>query len=132
MRDTIEERMAVESLEAVLINFDADFQSDYIETVNASQGTGAHSYVPKKLDLDLKNRPSPPTKPSIEEPPLLELKQLPSHLRYVYLGTNNTLSVILATDLNEEQVQEVIKVLRRYKRAIGWTIADIIGIHLGI
>ncbi|KAK4733817.1 hypothetical protein R3W88_008078 [Solanum pinnatisectum] len=89
---------------------------------------GAHSYALEKLDLDLKNRPSPPVKPSIEEPSVLELKQLPNHLRYVFLGTNNTLPIILAADLNEEQVQEVMKVLRRYKRAIGWTITDIIGI----
>ncbi|KAK4731478.1 hypothetical protein R3W88_024466 [Solanum pinnatisectum] len=80
---------------------------------------GAHSYAPKKLDLDLKNRPSPPAKRSIEKPPVLELKQLPSHLRYVFLVSNNTLRVILNANLNKEQVKEVITVLRRYKRAIG-------------
>ncbi|XP_049368422.1 uncharacterized protein LOC125833322 [Solanum verrucosum] len=96
------------------------------------RGMGAHSYVPKKLELDLKNRPSSPAKPSIEELPVLELKQLPSHFRYVFLGTNNTLIVILAANLIEEKVQEIIKVLRRYKWAIGWTIADIIGIPPGI
>ncbi|XP_015158401.1 uncharacterized protein [Solanum tuberosum] len=133
MRVPIEERMVVETLAAMLMNFDADFWSDYIETVNALQGMGAHSYAPKKLGLDLKNRPSPPAKPSIQErAPVLELKQLPNHHMYVFLGTNNTLPVILAADVNEEQVQEVIKVLRRYKRAIGWTIADIIGIPPGI
>ncbi|XP_049349302.1 uncharacterized protein LOC125813870 [Solanum verrucosum] len=109
----IEERMAVETLVAVLMNFEADFWSDYVEIVNALQGMGAHSYAPKKLDLDLKNRPIPPAKPSIEEPPVLELKQLPNHLRYVFLRTNNTLPVILAADLNDEQVQVVIKVLIR-------------------
>ena len=69
--------------------------------MNALQGMGAHFYAPKKLDLDLKNRPSPQAKPYIEESPVLELKQLPSHLRYVFLGTNNTLPVILAADLND-------------------------------
>ena len=48
------------------------------------------------------------------------------------MGTNNTLHVILAADLNDEQVHEVIKVLIKYKKAIGWTIADIIRIPLGI
>ncbi|XP_049400065.1 uncharacterized protein LOC125864194 [Solanum stenotomum] len=132
MKVPIEERMAVETLAAVLMNFDDDFRSDYVETVNALHGMGAHSFAPKKLDLDLKNRSSPPVKPSTEEPPVLELKQLPNHLRYVFLGTTNTLPMILAADLNEEQVKEVITVLRRYKRAIGWTIADIIGIPPGI
>ncbi|KAK4731638.1 hypothetical protein R3W88_024626 [Solanum pinnatisectum] len=131
MGASIEERIAIETLVAVLMNFE-DFRSDYVETVNALQGMGEHSYAPKKLDLELKNMPSPPAKPSIEETPVLELKQLPYHLRYVFLGTNNTLFVILAADLNDEQVQAVIKVLIRYKRAIGWTIADIIGIPPGI
>ncbi|XP_049397296.1 uncharacterized protein LOC125861441 [Solanum stenotomum] len=118
MRVPIEERMVVETLTAVLMNFDVDFLSNYIETVNALQGMGAHSYAPKKLDLDLKNRPSPPAKPSIEEAPVLELKQLPNHLRYVFLGTNNTLPMILAANLNEEQVQEVIKVLKNTKEPL--------------
>ncbi|XP_049372491.1 uncharacterized protein LOC125837400 [Solanum verrucosum] len=132
MGASIKERLAVETLTAVLMNFETDFRSDYVETVNALQCMGAHYYAPKKLDLDLKNRSSPPAKPSIEEPPVLELKQLPSHLRYVFLGANNTSPVILVADLNDERVQAVIKVLIRYKRAIGWTIADIIGIPLGI
>ncbi|KAK4715892.1 hypothetical protein R3W88_014230 [Solanum pinnatisectum] len=88
--ETIEERMTVETLVAMMMNFEADFRSDYVETANALQGMGAHSYALKKLDLDLKNMPTPPAKSSIEEPPVLELKQLPSHLRYVFLGTNNT------------------------------------------
>jgi len=48
------------------------------------------------------------------------------------LGANNTLPVILAANLNDEYVQAVIKLLIRYKRAIGWTIVDIIGIPLDI
>ncbi|XP_049372553.1 uncharacterized protein LOC125837492 [Solanum verrucosum] len=93
MGATIEKRLDVETLAAVLMNFEADFRSDYVETVNALQGMGAHPNAPKKLDLDLKNMPSPQAKPSIEEPLLLELKQLPTHLRYLFLGANNTLPV---------------------------------------
>uniref|UniRef100_M1DA48 Integrase core domain containing protein n=1 Tax=Solanum tuberosum TaxID=4113 RepID=M1DA48_SOLTU len=67
MGTTIEERLAVETLAAVLMNFEADFWTDYMETMNVLQGMRTHSYAPKKLDLDMKNRPSPPVKPSIEE-----------------------------------------------------------------
>ncbi|KAK4737631.1 hypothetical protein R3W88_001328 [Solanum pinnatisectum] len=59
MRVPIEERMVVETLAAVLMNFEVDFQSDYVETVNALQGMGAQSCAPKKLDLDLQTRPNP-------------------------------------------------------------------------
>jgi len=94
MGATIEERLAVETFASVVMNYEANFRSDYVETMNTLKGMGAHSYPPKKLDLDLKNRPSPPAKPSIEEPPVLELKQLPIHLRYLFLGANNTLPMI--------------------------------------
>ena len=36
----------------------------------------------------------PPAKPSIEKAPKFELKVLPSHLRYVFLGTSDTLPII--------------------------------------
>ncbi|XP_047256170.1 uncharacterized protein LOC124888930 [Capsicum annuum] len=60
-----------------------------------------YSYALKKLDLDLKNRPSPPVKPSIKEPPMLDLKKLPSHLWFVFFSSGNTLPVIIAADLSE-------------------------------
>ena len=40
--------------------------------------------------------------------------------------------VIIASDLKEQQVESLVKVLKRFKRAIGWTIVDIIGIPPGI
>ncbi|XP_038882389.1 uncharacterized protein LOC120073658 [Benincasa hispida] len=39
-------------------------------------------------------------KPSLEEPPVLELKPLPVHLKYAYLGSNDTLPVIISASLN--------------------------------
>ncbi|KAA3477750.1 Aspartic peptidase [Gossypium australe] len=41
--------------------------------------------------------------PSTEEPPKLELKILPSHLKYVYLGNSSTLPVIVSVELTEHQ-----------------------------
>ena len=76
----------------------------------------------------MQHRESPPAKPSIEEAPKLDLKALPPHLRYVLLGKGDTLPVIISSDLNMQQVECLVEVLKRFKRAIGWTIADIIGI----
>ena len=53
-------------------------------------------------------------------------------MKYAFLGPNNTLPVIIAADLQQEQVAALTSVLRRFKRAIGWSIADIIGIPPGI
>ena len=80
----------------------------------------------------MKNRESPPVKPSIKEAPKLDLKALPPHLMYEFLGKGDTLPVIIASDMNKQQVESLVKVLKRFKRAIGWTIADIIGIPPGI
>lgn len=70
----IVEKMVVKTLVAVLMNYYAYLKVDYIEIVNDLRVMGENSYSPKKFDLDLKNRSSPQEKPSIEEPPLLELK----------------------------------------------------------
>ncbi|XP_052299705.1 uncharacterized protein LOC107175370 [Citrus sinensis] len=60
--------------------------------------------------------------------PTLELKPLPEHLQYIYLGENETLPVIITKTLTPVQQEKLIRVLRDHKTAIGWTIADIKGI----
>ncbi|XP_021991947.1 uncharacterized protein LOC110888746 [Helianthus annuus] len=49
------------------------------------------------------------TKPSLEEPPKLELKDLSSHLKYAFLGDNDTLPVIIASNLELVQEQALLK-----------------------
>ena len=51
-----------------------------------------------------------------------------THLMYVFLGRDNTLPVIIAADLNGQQVECLVALFKRFKRSIGGTIADIIGI----
>ena len=58
----------------------------------------------------------------------MELKPLPSHLHYAYLGSSETLPVIISADLSELQEEKLLRVLREHKRAIGWTMSDIRGI----
>ena len=113
------------------MNYDNDCIEEY-ESLVAVLDRGDVQFKPKKYELNMKNRESPPAKPSIEEAPKLELKSLPPHLRYEFLGNGDTLPVIIASDLNEQQVESLVKVLKRFKRAIGWTIVDIIGIPSGI
>ncbi|KAJ9543738.1 LOW QUALITY PROTEIN: hypothetical protein OSB04_023445 [Centaurea solstitialis] len=76
--------------------------------------------------LDFKNRPS--QLPSIVQPPELELKPLPSHLKYAYLLEDEKLPVIISSKLNLDQERKLLDLLRDHKRALGWTIADIRGI----
>ncbi|KAK8923616.1 hypothetical protein KSP39_PZI019737 [Platanthera zijinensis] len=67
-------------------------------------------------------------KPSIMEPPQLELKPLPSNLKYAFLGEDKTLPVIIDASLEQSKEDELLEVLKKYKGAMGWTIADIQGI----
>ena len=66
--------------------------------------------------------------PSVEQPPTLELKPLPSHLKYVYLERDGKLPIIISALLTNEHEQKLLQVIKDHKRAIGWTLADIPGI----
>ncbi|CAM8987225.1 unnamed protein product [Rhodiola kirilowii] len=66
--------------------------------------------------------------PSIVQAPKVELKPLPDHLKYVYLGENGTLPVIIKNGLEMDQERRLIEVLSRHKMAIGWTLGDLRGI----
>ena len=82
------------------------------------------SWQPKVIPLPLSS--SPP--PSAVEPPKLELKPLPDTLKYAFLGSSETLPVIIASDLDDLRELQLISVLQEPKEAIGWSIADIKGI----
>ena len=58
----------------------------------------------------------------------LELKPLLDNLKYVYLEDEQRLHVIISTSLFIEQDQRLLEVLKKHKKAIGWTLADIPGI----
>lgn len=57
-------------------------------------------------------------KPSIIGPPQLELKHLPAHLWYKFLGSNDTLPVIVLSSLNDLHVDRLLEVLRDRRQDI--------------
>ncbi|KAL0345937.1 UNVERIFIED_CONTAM: hypothetical protein Sradi_4425000 [Sesamum radiatum] len=66
--------------------------------------------------------------PSILQAPVLELKELPNHLKYAFLGENSTLPVIISSKLMPLEEEKLVRVLMEFREAIGWTIADIKGL----
>ncbi|GJR25246.1 reverse transcriptase domain-containing protein [Tanacetum coccineum] len=78
--------------------------------------------------MDLKQSEVTEAKSSIEEPPELELKDLPSHLEYAFLEENDKLPVIIAKGLKNDEKYALLKVLKSHKRVIAWKITDIKGI----
>ena len=68
------------------------------------------------LELEVREFVQP--KLSIEEPPTLELKVLPSHLKYVYLGDCSTLPMIISAELKKDQEEQLIAILKKFKKVI--------------
>ncbi|CAM8965857.1 unnamed protein product [Rhodiola kirilowii] len=66
--------------------------------------------------------------PSVVQAPTVELKPLPGHLKYAFLGENYSLPVIIKSGLEADQERRLIRVLTEHKLAIGWTLVDIKGI----
>ncbi|CAA7023867.1 unnamed protein product [Microthlaspi erraticum] len=60
--------------------------------------------------------------------PKVDLKPLPEGLRYAFLGENSTYPVIVNSDLEPEQLSALLVELRKYRKAIGYTLDDIKGI----
>jgi hypothetical protein len=123
-------------LEDCLTHFcSEDFNTNqYIDEVNALLETASSAdFHPWRLPKE----PLPPTSstppvPSHESPPKLELKPLPNKLKYAFLSSNDTLLVIIASDLQKDQEDSLLAVLKKHKEAIGWTVADLKGIDPSI
>ncbi|GKF23843.1 hypothetical protein Tco_0076165 [Tanacetum coccineum] len=65
---------------------------------------------------------------SVDEPPEVELKELPPHLEYAFLEGDDKLPVIIAKDLKDEEKAALLKVLKSHKQAIAWKLSDIKGV----
>nr|GEW85819.1 reverse transcriptase domain-containing protein [Tanacetum cinerariifolium] len=74
--------------------------------------------------VELKNNKS-----SNDEPPEVELKELPPHLEYAFLGENNKWPVIIAKDLSVNEKSALIDIFKSRKKAITWKLTNIRGIN---
>ena len=109
----------------------------WVEEVTTSESEFLHSIIEHNKVLEAngwapKFEQLPPIEdralPSKERPPKLELKPLPSHLKYAFLGVEETFSVIIYSSLELDQENKLLEILRTHKTALGWTITDIKGI----
>ena len=58
----------------------------------------------------------------------MELNTLPEHLKYVFLGENNTKLVIINNSSKQEEEAQLVEILKKHTSAIGWHISDLKGI----
>nr|GEZ88817.1 reverse transcriptase domain-containing protein [Tanacetum cinerariifolium] len=66
--------------------------------------------------IDVIDMASKTDKSSIDEPPKVELKDLPPHLEYAFLEGNDKLPFIITKDLSDEEKTALIKVLKSHKK----------------
>nr|XP_025636156.1 uncharacterized protein LOC112730279 [Arachis hypogaea] len=107
-------------------NVVAEAHHDCFDEKSMTQGPGVgnpHVYEEDAL--------SPPVLPDDRVPSHeqnVDLKPLPPHLKYAFLEDNQKLPVIVAKELSSQQEEKLLAILRRNKKAIGWSLADLVGI----
>ena len=62
----------------------------------------------------------------------LILKELPKHLKYVFLQPEKGKSIIISVGLTKLEEQKLLEILKKYKEAIAWSIEDLKGISPSI
>nr|GEZ20744.1 reverse transcriptase domain-containing protein [Tanacetum cinerariifolium] len=85
-------------------------------------------YLPS-YKKELKVREAKTVKSSVDEPPEVELKDLPPHLEYAFLEGNNKLPVISAKELRDKDKSALIKDYKpavQYQRRVNPKIYDVI------
>ena len=62
----------------------------------------------------------------------LVLKELPSHLKYIYLEPPQRKPVIISARLSDEEEQKLLQILKKHKESIAWSIEELKGISPSI
>nr|GEY50932.1 reverse transcriptase domain-containing protein [Tanacetum cinerariifolium] len=94
-----------------LSNSDDDYYDTegYILYIEKLLNEDPSSNLPPVKNEDLKQVNATMTKPLIEEPPEVELKDLPSHLEYAFLEGTDKLPVIISKELKDEENSVLLK-----------------------
>ncbi|XLS44940.1 hypothetical protein HN51_001805, partial [Arachis hypogaea] len=104
----------------------ASVHQEEVEEIHMEQGSSVGT-PPEHNEDTLPSSLAPNDQvPSHEQK--LELKPIPPHLKYAYLEDNQKLPVSIARELTSQQEKQLLSVLKRHKKAIGWSLVDIVGI----
>ncbi|XP_048623789.1 uncharacterized protein LOC106384712 [Brassica napus] len=143
----IEEILTEDPLELALVraeaeqsveNIDADGYAKMLDSARSMGRTVASLSLGEESNKDentptgatpLPNSPNLPDDPWSElKAPKVELKPLPKGLRYAFLGPNSTYPVIVNVELKNVETALLLCELRKYRKALGYSLADIPGI----
>jgi hypothetical protein len=91
-------------------------ESDDLQMVYFQEESKTSNWRPKIEELPPRSIESIP---SIVQPPKPDLKPLPFNLKYLFLGENETFSVIISSKLNAHQEDKLLQTLKLHKNALG-------------
>jgi len=100
------------------LEFD-DFNLDQVVNFDVNWASNPISPIMEPTNL---------TSPSNQPSSSFELKVFPAHLKYVYLGEQETFPVIIVSHLNDWEEEDLKAILRKHRKAIGWTMTNIKGL----
>nr|GEZ54691.1 reverse transcriptase domain-containing protein [Tanacetum cinerariifolium] len=121
-----------DSLELDPSYYDPEGDIQILEAIlnsNPAPSLPNHKQSEPSFTNELKACEAKTIKSSVDEPPEVELKDLPPFLKYAFLEGDNKLPVIIAKELGDEEKAALIKVLKSHKRAIARKLSDIQGIN---
>ncbi|XP_013631670.1 PREDICTED: uncharacterized protein LOC106337160 [Brassica oleracea var. oleracea] len=143
----IEEILTEDPLELALVraeaeqsveNIDADGYAKMLDSARSMGRMVASPSLGEESNKDentptraspLPNSPNQPDDPWSElKAPKVELKPLPKGLRYAFFGPNSTYHVIVNAELKNVEIALLLCELRKYHKALGYSLADIPGI----
>nr|GEW54849.1 reverse transcriptase domain-containing protein [Tanacetum cinerariifolium] len=102
---------------------ESDFLLEEVNTFIALEDDATSLEVDQSYELKIYEAKS--DKSSIDEPPEVQLKDLPPHLEYAFLEGDAKFPVIIEKDLSVEEKIALIMVLKSHKRSIAWKLSDI-------
>ncbi|XP_050104717.1 uncharacterized protein LOC126584354 [Malus sylvestris] len=107
-----------------LLNVLHGFENKYTEDEEVFEYVSALESVPFQPPrwrhvFESLGEPKKLLQPSKVQPPKLELRVLPEHLKYAYLGADSSLPVIIAADLSSTEEDKLLRILRSHQDAIG-------------
>jgi len=79
----------------------------------------------KEQDNTVNSAPKVQAETPIGEPSQLRLKPLPSHLKYAYLGEDETSPIIISASLSESQESRLLRILRKSQSTQKWSVVDL-------
>lgn len=122
------EKVLVHSITRGTLNYSEHIKEELIQTLAALESL---SPICGKSSSYFISLPTSKEKnfPSVIQAPKLELKPILEHLKYAFLGEDETLPVIISSRLTAEEGEKLIRVLKDHKISIAWSIADIKGIN---